>query len=128
MGKLIFILPLIGVLMYLLYIGGYLVINSKSAVMYIGSGRGKRARFSGCNGYIKRVVKFKENREYHFTLSTELSKGEVSVELLDKRGMSVLCLDSGVGEGSITPEAKKRYDLVIRFQSASGSYELDWDV
>ena len=92
MVKLIFILPLIGVLIYLLYVGGYLVINSKSAVMYIGSRRGKRAQFSGCNGYIKRVVKFKENREYHFVLSTELSKGEVSVELWDRSGMSVLCL------------------------------------
>ena len=126
MGKLIFILPLIGVLLYLLYVGGYLVINSKSAVMYIGSRRGKRARFSDCNGYIKRVVKFKENREYHFVLSTELSKGEVSVELLDRCGISVLCLDSSVGKGSITPEVKRRYDLVIRFESASGSYELDW--
>ena len=95
-------------------------------LLYIGSGRGKRVRFLGCNGYIKRVVKFKENRKYYFTLSTELSKGEVSVELLDRSGISVLCLDSGVGEGSITPEAKRRYDLVIRFQSASGSYELDW--
>ena len=126
MAKLIFILPLMGALMYLLYVGGYLVINAKSAVMYIGSGRGNRARFSGCNGYIKRVVKFKENREYHFVLSTELSKGEVSIELLDRSGMSVLCLDSSTGEGSITPVAKRRYDLVIRFQAASGSYELDW--
>lgn len=111
MVKLIFILSLIGVLIYLLY---------------IGSRRGKRAQFSGCNGYIKRVVKFKENREYHFVLSTELSKGEVSVELRDRSGMSVLCLDSSVGKGSITPETKRRYDLVIRFESASGSYELDW--
>lgn len=112
--------------MYILYINGYLVIQSKRAIMFVGSGRGKKARFSGCTGYIKRVVKFEENREYYFSLSTELSKGEVSVELLDRNGKSVLPLDCSKGTGYIMAEARRRYDLVIRFQSASGKYELDW--
>ena len=126
MSKLILILPLMGILMYLLYINGYLVANSKRAAMFIGSRRGKKSRFSSCTGYIKRVIRFKENRKYHFALSTELSTGEISMELLDRAGQSVLSLDSNVREGSITAETKKRYELIIRFRSASGSYELDW--
>ena len=126
MSKLILILPLMGILMYLLYINGYLIANSKRAVMFIGSRRGKKARFSSCTGYIKRVIRFEENRKYHFVLLTELSTGEVSMELLDRTGKSVLSLDSNVREGSITAETKKRYELIIRFRSASGSYELDW--
>ena len=126
MSKLILILPLMGILMYLLYINGYLVANYKRAVMFIGSRRGKKARFSNCTGYIKRVIRFEENRKYHFVLSTDLSTVEVSMDLLDRTGQSVLSLDRNVSEGSITAETKKRYELIIRFQSASGSYELDW--
>nr|MDE7297452.1 hypothetical protein [Lachnospiraceae bacterium] len=62
---------------YLLYINGWMIINAKRAVMYIGSRRGNQATFSSCTGYIKRVVRFRESRTYHFTFEPELSAGEV---------------------------------------------------
>ena len=127
MGKLILTIIIMGVLLLLLYGNGYLVLQSKRAVMYIGSKRGKKAKFSSCTGYTKRVVKFKESREYHFCLTTELSAGEVTVELLERKGQPVLCLDSYVSEGNFSADAEKKYHLVIRFESASGSYEIDWE-
>ena len=129
MKKVIFLLILmifLGLTMRLLYLGGYMYSGSRTALLFIQSERGKKARFSGCSGTIKRVVRFTESREYHFALATELEKGEIRVTLLDSKKKTVLCLDRHTSEGLLEAEAGKRYELVIHFESASGSYELDW--
>lgn len=67
------ILFLVGVFLFL-YDRGYLVLNSKSAVSYIGSQRGNAARFTFCSGSVKRVVRFREDGVSRFVLDVELSK------------------------------------------------------
>ena len=112
---------------YLLYINGYLVINAKRALIYIGSMGGRKATFTSCTGYTKRVVKFKESKDIHFHFDLELTKGDVTMELLDESKQCILQLDHTNQHARIHIETKKRYYLVFRFKSASGRYLLTWD-
>lgn len=126
MGKTIIILCLIGILSYFLYINGYMVVSSKRSFMFLGSKRGKKAMFSSCTGYIKRVVKFKESKLYHVDFRLELEKGEVMLELLDARKQVILSLNGSEG-AKIEVESGERYYMILRFKSATGSYEVSWD-
>ena len=121
------LLIIMGIGFYFLYINGYLVTNAKRAVMYIGSLGGRKASFSSCTGYTKRVIKFKESGSVHFNLALEISKGEVTMELLDTNKQCILQLSNTQPSSVIQIDAKKRYFLVFRFKSASGSYLLTWE-
>ena len=112
---------------YFLYINGYLVTNAKRAVMYIGSLGGRKANFTFCTGYTKRVIKFKESGSVHFNIALEISKGEVIMELLDTNKQCILQLSNTQPSAVVHIDAKKRYFLVFRFKSASGSYLLTWE-
>jgi len=123
----IVILAIAAGLTYLLYINGYLVLQSKRAVMFVGSMRGCKATFSSCTGYLKRVTKFESDGVRTFTLDAELTKGEMWVELLDADKNEILRLDSKNTSAAIAVESRKRYYLVFRFESASGKYLLSSD-
>ena len=126
MEEMIFLLRLIGILSYLLYINGYMVVASKRAFMFLGSKRGKKAMFSSCTGYIKRVIKFKESKVYHVNFGLELEKGEVALELLDEKKQIILSLN-GNDTSEIEVESRKRYYMILRFKSATGNYEVTWE-
>mgnify|MGYP003292195590 CR=1 FL=1 len=126
MGKMFILFGLIGILSYLLYINGYMVVTSKRAFMFLGSKRGKKALFSSCTGYIKRGVKFKESKPYHIDFKSELEKGEVTLELLDAKKQILLSLN-GSEASEIKVENGQRYYMIIRFKSASGNYEVAWE-
>ena len=126
MVKLLLIFALLGGVMYLLYINGYMVMSRKRALTFIGSQRGKKASFTACNGYIRRVFKVKESRKYVFSLDLQLSKGEMQVELLDGKDVIIhLDADKPTEYAEIT--ADKRYYLVFRFAKATGKYELKYE-
>ena len=126
MGKTIILLSLIGILAYFLYINGYMVVASKRALMFFGSKRGKKAVFSSCTGYIKRVVRFKESKLYHVDFRLELEKGGVMLELLDARKQVILSLNGSEG-AKIEVKSGERYYMILRFKSATGSYEVSWE-
>ena len=111
---------------YLLYINGYMIINAKRATLFFGKNRGKYARFASCSGFMKRVIRFKENREYEIHFETELEKGEVSIELWDNKQEKVLSM-TNQGRQIVTVESKRRYFLILRFESATGSYHIEWN-
>ena len=121
------LLVIMGIAFYFLYINGYLVTNAKRAVMYIGSLGGRKATFTFCTGYTKRVIKFRESGSVHFNLELEITKGEVTMELLDATKQCILQLGNTQRSSVIHIDAKKRYFLVFRFKSASGSYLLTWE-
>ena len=126
MIKLLLIFALLCGMMYLLYINGYMVMSRKRALTFIGSQRGKKASFTACNGWMKRVVRFKESRKYVFDLDLQLSKGEMQVELLDGKDVIIhLDADKPTEYAEIT--AGKRYYLVFRFAKATGKYELKYE-
>ena len=74
---------------------------------------------------MKRVIRFKESREYEFSFETELEKGEVSLELWKGNKDKILSLTDR-GTQTVSVESKERYYLVLRFMSATGSYRVDW--
>lgn len=114
---------MLGVFIFL-YSQGYMVSKSISAVVFIGSTKGNSAKFSSCSGYMKRVIKFKEDGTYTFVLDAELSKGDMSVELIDSTKQKIMQLNCFNRSASITVEKKKKYYLVINFRSATGRYAL----
>lgn len=122
----IFIMATLVAVFYFLYINGYMIINAKRATLFFGKNRGKYARFSSCSGFMKRVIRFKENREYEFHFETELEKGEVSIELWDNKQEKVLSM-TNKGSQAVAVERKKRYYLILRFESATGSYNIEWN-
>lgn len=107
-----------------LYSQGYMVFKSVHAVTFVGAMKGNSARFSSCSGYMKRIIKFKEDGRYTFVLDAELSKGGMSVELIDSAKQKIMQLNGSNRSASITAEKKKRYYLVINFKSATGRYTL----
>lgn len=123
----IFLLIAMGAAFYLLYINGFGVINAKRALLYFGFMGGRKATFTSCTGYTKRVIKFDTSGPINFDLHLELSKGEVVMELLDSAKQCVLKLDHTNPSAVLQIDAKKRYYLVFRFQSASGNYLLTWE-
>ena len=122
----ILIMAALAGLFYILYIHGYLIINSKRALLFFGKNRGKYARFASCSGFMKRVIRFKESGEYQFVFETELEKGEVSIELWNNNQEKVLLM-TNQGNQIITVQSKKRDYLILRFESATANYNRDWN-
>ena len=127
MVKMIALWLVLGAGFYLLYSNGYLAMASKRAVMYVGSKRGKAAKFSSCSGYTKRIIKVQETKQYQFSFDCNLTAGTVLVEVLDASKKTILSLDETRRCAAVDMEKGKRYDLIVRFKSASGDYVLDWN-
>ena len=127
MVKMIALWLVLGVAFYLLYSNGYLAMASKSAVMYVGSKRGKEAKFSSCNGYTKRIIKVQETKQYHFSFDCNLTAGTILVEVLDASKKTILSLGETHRCATVDLEKGKRYNLIVRFKAASGDYVLDWN-
>ena len=127
MIKTILIFLVLAAIYYVLYINGYLLFNNKKALTFVGSKRGNKASFSACTGTIKRVVKFDADKICKVTLDCRLSKGEMSVSLLDSSKQEIINLTSTNKTADVNVEKGKRYYLVFGFKSASGDYELKWE-
>ena len=70
------------ILFYFLWVNGYMILNAKRALLFVGSLRWKNkceVFFSSCSGYVKKVIKFNESREYTFKLDGDVSKGSIHV-------------------------------------------------
>lgn len=126
MIKVVITFILIFLLIYILYMSGFIPITVKSSVMFIGGLSGKKANFTSCNGYMKRIVKLKADRKYRFSLNSKLTNGKMTVELMDYNNQRVMLLNEFISQDEIFPKRKGRYTLLLRFTSATGSYELDW--
>ena len=73
---------------YLLYINGLFMLSAKIAVIFVGYIRknGEAAlQFAGCNGQVKRVLRFHKAGNYEFVYRSEISEGAVTLQILDER-------------------------------------------
>ena len=113
--------------MYLMYINGWMLLSSKTAVSFIGARGAKAASFTGCSGSIKRILRVPRDGVYTFTLDAALTKGEMTVSLLSPDKEALLCLSAEQPQMAVALEKHKRYRLVLRFCSASGRYGLQWN-
>jgi len=121
------VILLAGAACYVLYLKGLLAVNAKKALLFSGSNGGKNLRFTSCEGYVLRIVRFEEDREYTFELTAPLTKGEVSVELLDAGRQEVLRLSGSHDRAGAMLNKGARYYLIYRFKSATGSLALRWE-
>ena len=119
-------LLLLGGGLWWLYASGRIAVQSKRAMMFMGSIRGEKARFSGCTGYVMRRFPVKESRMYRFELSMQLSSGEAWLELQDRNKETLLRLDRRNSSGEAVLERGGKYRLVMRYNSASGEHRLTW--
>lgn len=118
------------ILFYTLWIKGYLIIKRKTAKKFIGSVKFRRRlniKFTSCNGYIKKVLKIKESRNYLFSFESIIEKGNVTVEILDRSKEKILQLDRSNLEKDIFLDKNSRYYLVLRFENADGELDLSWN-
>lgn len=130
MIKTVILILLILFIAYVLYINGYGSFSNKSALMYIGSmpeNNKCKAKFVSCTGTVKRVVKFKENKDYQFCLKPNLSQGSFTVELQNKEKQTLIALSESKPIAKIEVYSKQRYYLVFRYKSATGDYMLNWE-
>ena len=106
-----------------LYECGVMAMQSKRAVLFVGSINGCRASFSNCTGTIRRVMRFAQSGEYRFTLSGAAEQGEIICTMIDADG--TVCAQLKPGESTvIAAEKGKRYCVRIRMEHATGKYEL----
>ena len=121
-------------LVYLLYINGVGVINSKSALVYQGCPRiGKnknriKASFTSCCGTIKRVIRLQAGKRYRFVFSSVITKGTVCAEIRDKKKDNLVVLDREHPCAVLSVEPGGRLYVTTRFTGADGKYELAWDL
>lgn len=116
---------IVGIVVCFLYRYGFMTIQMKRAVLYIGLPNG--ARFSSCTGFAKRVLRLKSGKTYRITFEPALTDGDISAEIYDASKQTAVRLNSEISEGCIHAEKGKRYYLVIRFQSATGSYTFRYN-
>ena len=114
---------MLGIFVFL-YNQGFMISKAISAVSFVGSAKGNSAKVTSCTGYIKRVIRFKADGTYTFALDAELSKGEMSVEILDSTKQKIMQLNCSNQEASITVEKNRKYYLLINFKSATGRYVI----
>ena len=124
MGKLILLFGVLTGVFFVLYQCGILVYQSKTAVSFVGSPKGNGATFRSCSGFLRRVVRFRADGTYTYVLNAQLSKGQMSVELLDSKKQSLMRLDPANPRAGVSVEKSKKYHLIFRFASATGSYTL----
>jgi hypothetical protein len=122
-GIIILTVVMLGAFVFL-YSQGYMVFKSMRSATFVGSMKGNSAKFSACSGYMKRVIKFKEDGICTFVLDAELSKGDMSVELIDSAKRKIMQLNCANPRATISVEKKEKYQLVIHFSSATGRYTI----
>ena len=124
------LIPVVLVLLYWLYTNGHMYAQSKSAVTFMGDGRGRNNRmgfsFSRCNGWIYRVLKVKENGVYRFDLTANLSKGTAQFQVLNRQKLPLLTLNPDTTRGRVQLEKGQRYYVRMEFTRAGGDCAASW--
>lgn len=129
--KMLAIAAVVAGLCYLLYRNGFLVLNTKRALVYIGSPRiGKnrnclKATFSVCNGSIRQFLRLKKACRYRFVLASDTTKGSVCVRI---RGRGEAAeLNAGNPSAVIETDAAGKCCVIVQFTRADGNYALCWE-
>jgi len=118
-----------GFLFYILWLNGYMILSRKSAVLFVGLRKKGRysIKFASCSGWVKKVIKIYESRNYTFKFKCNISKGNVTAEIRDKSKNMLLRLDKNNPESTINLQKNSRYYLVLKFENADGDLELTWN-
>lgn len=112
-----------------LYCAGKLPVRMLRAAAFAASGSWKEscigASFTRCSGSIHRVLRVKECRSYSFSLSGHVRQGALRAELTAD-GKCLLTLTPDCPAATLPLERGRGYRLSVRFEDASGDYQLEW--
>ena len=114
--------------MYGMYRQGFAVSKSIRALVFLfqPGAAGDTASVDSCSGWVRHAGRFRESRQYAFSLDAQLSKGDVEVSLLNGKKQELLKLNRWAPTGSIELDGKSRYYLQWRFSGATGKCALRW--
>ena len=110
-------------LLVFLYDRGFLSVKMSRAILFIGTIYS--ARYKSFHGSIRRVLRPVESKGYRFTFSSELERGAVEMEILDRNKNLLLHLQRHE-EKEVFLEKGKKYFLVLKAHSADGAHHLEW--
>ena len=117
---------------YFLYLNGIVAINV-SAQLFGYNPPGNMFKpchtstFVSSSGFIKRVIKLKENREYAFAFDNQISDGDIEVIIRDSSKQVILELGKDAESGIVLADGKdNRYFMTIKYKKASGTYNVSW--
>ena len=116
------ILAALMLLSFVLYWYGGATVTTKMALKFVGNI--KCATYRACTGKIRRIIRVKESGCVRFVLDSQLTRGEIAVELKDDRGETLWRLTPDSPEASADLTAGVRYRLTISLKSADGCFEL----
>ena len=117
-------LAIVGLVCYGLYINGIMTLTAHKAVTFVVREKGLSASFSYCDGFFKRVMIFTNTESRELEFISNLTKGSVSVDIMDKSKKIYVHLDGSSRTASFTPELGVRYYLKVTFSKAGGSYKI----
>ena len=120
-------------LLYILYINGFAIINTKSALFYMCYPRFCRRKnsieekFISCSGSIKRVICLSRSKKYRFVFSSSVTKGSVYFEIYGAKKKLIAILNDENPCEFISGEQGTRLRVVTKFKNADGESKLIWD-
>lgn len=118
------------ILLYLLYRNGYLIMQSKRAVLFRSDFRGRKDRMGfsvvKCTGWVGRVLKVREDGIYRFDLDVSLSAGTVQFQVLNRQKLPLLTLNPDTTRGRIQLEKGQRYYVRMEMTRADGDCAARW--
>lgn len=115
-------------LLWLFYRKSMGFVGYRRAVLFIASpwtrSRGG-ARFIACSGIMRRKMRFEKDK-VQFSLRAALTAGYMTVELMDGCKNRVFSIDPDAPEAAFTAKSGERYTLILRFERATGRFDLEW--
>ena len=126
-GAIIFMIIFAGVMVFL-YLNGIIVTSCKAALVFVHERNGNSEKFhiNRCTGTLGRIMKFKDEGTYEFTLDNSIAIGSAEVVILDRQKVEIAKLDGDCSRTVFFANKGERYYLKWRFSSASGECELKW--
>lgn len=126
-GIIIFMVIFAGVMVFL-YFNGIIETTCKAALVFFHERTGQSEKFqmNRCTGTLKRIMKFKEEGTYEFTLDYSFAKGSAEAVILDRQKVEMARLDGDCCRTAFFVNKGERYYIKWKFSSASGECELKW--
>lgn len=86
-----------------------------------------QAKFSACNGVIKRVIRLPQGEKYRFVFSTDLTRGRVCIEIYRSKKEGIVTLSPEQPSALVSTGTRATYSAAVKFAKATGEYKLVWD-
>ena len=88
-----------------------------------------KASYKDFNGPEDTTISLKKGQTIHFEYESKITKGQLSIKLLDPKGNTSAELNSNEkGSKEVKAETSGQYKLEIEGKKNSGSFDISWKV